>query len=68
MTAVPGRPLQFLTLTQREEQHAYGAAGALLARFHTAAPRTVLPSFGADRATCIRQQLTARPPRAAHLE
>lgn len=58
MTAVAGRPLQSLPLTRREERHAYGAAGALLARFHTTAPRTVLPSFGPDRAAYIRRQLT----------
>jgi Ser/Thr protein kinase RdoA (MazF antagonist) len=59
MTAVAGRPLQSLTLTRREERLAYGQAGALLARFHATAPRTVLASFGPDRATYIRTQLTA---------
>lgn len=58
MTAVAGRPLQSLTLTRRQERLAYGQAGALLARFHGTAPRTVLPSFGPDRAAYIRGQLT----------
>lgn len=58
MTAVAGPPLQSLTLTRRQEQHAYGAAGALLARFHATAPRTILTSFGSDRAAYIRAQMT----------
>jgi Ser/Thr protein kinase RdoA (MazF antagonist) len=58
MTAVTGEPLQSLTLTARQERHAYERAGALLARFHATAPRTVLPAFGTDRAAYIRAQLT----------
>ncbi|MFI1436355.1 aminoglycoside phosphotransferase family protein [Streptomyces lydicus] len=58
MTAVAGRPLQSFTLTPRQERHAYGQAGALLARFHHTAPRTALPSFGPDRAAYIRSQMT----------
>lgn len=57
MTAVAGRPLQSLTLTPRQERHAYAQAGALLARFHDTAPRTVLQWFGADCAAYIRAQL-----------
>ncbi|MYV92286.1 phosphotransferase [Streptomyces sp. SID1034] len=60
MTPVIGAPLQSLTLTPRQERHAYGQAGALLAQFHTTAPRTVLPSFGTDRAAYIRAQLGNR--------
>ncbi|MEE1744061.1 phosphotransferase family protein [Streptomyces sp. JV184] len=58
MTAVTGQPLQSLTLTARQERRAYERAGALLARFHATAPRTVLPAFGAERAAYIRAQLT----------
>ncbi|WP_440580977.1 aminoglycoside phosphotransferase family protein [Streptomyces sp. PT19] len=58
MTAVTGRPLQSLTLTGQQERRAYERAGALLARFHDTAPRTVLPAFGAERAAYIRAQLT----------
>ncbi|GAA2254459.1 hypothetical protein GCM10010232_49460 [Streptomyces amakusaensis] len=57
MTVVAGEPLQSLTLTPCQERHAYAQAGALLARFHDTAPRTVLPSFGAGRAAYIRSQL-----------
>ena len=57
MTAVTGRPLSLLNLTPREERLAYGHAGGLLARFHHAEPRTMLPTFGPDRATYIRAQL-----------
>ncbi|QYA98337.1 aminoglycoside phosphotransferase family protein [Streptomyces anulatus] len=57
MTAVTGRPLQYLTLTSPQERRAYERAGALLARFHDTAPRTVLPTFGAERAAYIRAQL-----------
>ncbi|MET9776325.1 aminoglycoside phosphotransferase family protein [Streptomyces sp. NPDC006367] len=59
MTAVTGHPLQSLTLTSQQERRAYEQAGALLARFHDTAPRTVLPAFGADRAAYIRAQLAA---------
>lgn len=58
MTAVTGQPLQSLTLTSQQERRAYEQAGALLARFHATAPRTVLPAFGAERAAYIRAQLT----------
>ncbi|MBQ0890613.1 aminoglycoside phosphotransferase family protein [Streptomyces sp. RM72] len=58
MTAVTGQPLQSLTLTGQQERRVYERAGALLARFHATAPRTVLPAFGAERAAYIRAQLT----------
>lgn len=58
MTAVTGQPLQSLTLTSQQERRVYERAGALLARFHATAPRTVLPAFGAERAAYIRAQLT----------
>lgn len=69
MTAVTGHPLQSLTLTGSQEHRAYERAGALLARFHDTAPRTVLPAFGAERAAYIRAQLTdgTRPLTGADL-
>ncbi|MFF2025582.1 phosphotransferase enzyme family protein [Streptomyces sp. NPDC058171] len=40
LTALPGRPLRELRLPTVEEREAYRQAGALLARFHTAAEPT----------------------------
>ncbi|MGY3056215.1 hypothetical protein ACVWZD_000459 [Streptomyces sp. TE3672] len=57
----------------RRRYDAYAQAGALLARFHNTAPRTVLPSFGADHtvldaALHLLESLPAQQAQPSHLD